>query len=151
MPADDQPLPFVSPPTPVRRRRATSDRRALGRARFEALSSEDRAAIWARVDRLLFEEAIWHAARSALYADNPHSWTRRSEWRDDADFVFIVQFLRSGVCDRERYPDAPGGRWYDVLNRHGRKVWVMGWPVNFADGRPWTTIINRKPVLPGDV
>jgi nitrate reductase alpha subunit len=93
----------------------------------------------------LFAEAWWRVARTM--PENPHSYTRRRDWRHDADFVFVVEFLRSGVCDREKF----AGRWYDVLNRHGRKVWVMGWPINYSNGRWCTVILNKKPVEPSDL
>jgi hypothetical protein len=128
-----------------RRRIVAAERRTAARARFDALPEEERTAIWARIDRLLFVEAVWRVARTM--PENPHSYTRRRDWKNDTDFVFVVQFLRSGICDREKF----AGRWYDVLNRHGRKVWVMGWPLNYSNGKWCTVLLNKKPVEANDL
>jgi hypothetical protein len=131
---------------------AAAERHAAAKVKFEALPQAERDAVWARIDRLLFVEATWRVARTM--PENPHSYTRRRDWRDDGDFVFVVEFIRSGVCDREKFPPGPDGRYYDVLNRvHGGvvfKVWPMGWPLNHSDGRPWTILLNRKPCLSTD-
>lgn len=133
---------------PQKRWADAAERRAATRARFDALSEQERAGLWARLDRLLFADAQWRRARTM--PDNPHSYTLRRTWKNDADFVWVVQMIRA-IGDREKFPPAPGGRWYDVLNRHGRKVWVMGWPVNYPNGRPWTILLNKKPVEPTDL
>jgi hypothetical protein len=126
-------------------------RRAAAKAAFDALPQNEQDAIWQRVDRIV-AEARWYFAKSEHYRDNPHSYARRRDFHDDADFVFMVEFLRSGVCDRERYPETgPGGRYYDTLNRHGRKIWVMGWPIFYSNGTWCTVILNKKPVEPGDL
>jgi hypothetical protein len=140
-----QPSDLLGPRRPQARWTAAAQRRADAKAKFEALPQAERDAIWARVDRII-AEARWYFARSEQYRDNPHSYCRRRDFKDDADFVFMIEFLRSGVCDRERYPETgPGGRYYDVLNRNGRKIWCMGWPINYSNGSPCTTIINKKP------
>jgi hypothetical protein len=137
---------------PQQRWIAAHERRLAGKATFDALPEHERAAIWTRIDRLLFIEATWRVARTM--PENPHSYTRRRDWKHDDDFVFVVQFIRSGVCDREKYPPGPDGRWYDILNRVyngiAYKVWPMGWPINYSDGRPCTILLNRKPVQPSD-
>ena len=121
-----------------------AERRAGAKALFEALPQEERIAFWARIDHLLLVEATWRVARSM--PQNPHSYCHRKNFRNDADFRFLIEFLRSGICDREKYE----GRLYDVLNRDGRKFWCMGWPLGYSDGRWCTVIINKKPVEPGD-
>jgi hypothetical protein len=122
-----------------------AERRAAARRDFEALPDAAREAIWQRVDRLLLHEAVWVRAKSPEYATNPHSYCHRKRFRDDADFWFLIEFFRSGICDREKYH----GRWYDVLNRGGRKYWCMNWPLDLG-GKWCTVIINKKPVEPGD-
>jgi hypothetical protein len=134
---------------PQQRWIAAAERRASARARFDGLPKDERAAIWARIDRLLLREAKW--TRAKTMEDNPHSYCRRRDWLRDEDFVWFVTMLREGgIGDREKFPDAPGGRWYDVLNRDGRKFWVMGWPINYSNGTWCTVIINKKPQEPGD-
>jgi hypothetical protein len=137
----------TTPKIPPHRLSATFLRQANAKAAFEALPEAERDAVWQRVDRVL-AAAPWIRAKSARYQDeaSAHSYTRRQEWNDDDDFQFIVTFIRSGICDREKY----NGRWYDVLVRHGRKYWPMGWPLNWPDGRWCTTILNKKPTEPGD-
>jgi hypothetical protein len=118
-------------------------RREEAKARFAALPQEERDQIWVRVDRLLVIEAKWRVARSM--PQNPHSYCHRKHFQDDADFRFLIEFLRSGVCDREKYEN----RWYDVLNRNGRKYWCMNWPLDLG-GKWCTVIINKKPVEADD-
>jgi hypothetical protein len=146
-----EPRDLLGPRRPQARWTAAAQRRAEAKAKFEALPQAERDAIWARVYRIL-DEAVWYYAKSEQYRDNPHSYCRRRDFKDDSDFVFIIEFIRSGACDRERYPPTgKDGRYYDVLNLpDGRKVWPMGWPINYRNGAWCTTILNRKPVLPGD-
>jgi hypothetical protein len=115
-------------------------RRAAARA---ALTEAD----WARLDRLL-AEARWRTAVTYAHT-NPHCYTLRKTW-NDADFCWVVTLIRT-IGERERFPDVKGGRYYDVLNRHGKKYWPMGWPLNWPNGQWATTLLNRKPpVGPGD-
>lgn len=120
-------------------------RRAAARAAFDALPQAERDAVWARVDRLLFVEATFRIA--ATMPGNPHAYCHRRNFNVDDDFRFLITFLRSGVCDREKYD----GRWYDTLNRahpvsgEPVKFWCMGWPLDTRDGGWLTVIINRKP------
>jgi len=119
---------------------------------IEAQRAAARAAVppedWARLDGLL-RDAIWRDA--VTYAStNPHCYSVRRTWTRDEDFVWTVELIRR-VGERERFPDGPGGRFYDILRRGDRKIWVMGWPINWPNGKPCTTILNRKPVVqPGD-
>jgi hypothetical protein len=145
-----QPSDLFGSRRPQARWTAAAQRRADAKARFKALPQAERDALYARVDSII-AKAAWYSAKSEQYRDNPHSYCRRRDFKDDADFVFLVEFIRSGACDRERYPETgKDGRYYDVLNRHGRKIWVMGWPLNYSHGGWCTTIINKKPVEPGD-
>jgi hypothetical protein len=128
-----------------------AERRAAAKARFDALPEHERTAIWARIDRLLVIEAKWIRAKSPEYANNPHSYCRRRDWTNDEDFQWFVTMLREGgISEREKFPPGPGGRYYDVLRRNGRLYWVMGWPINYSNGRPCTILINKKPVEPTD-
>jgi hypothetical protein len=130
---------------------AAQQRRDDAKARFAALPDEERQAIWQRVDRLLFREAIWIRAKSPEYADNPHAYARRRDFKQDDDFRWLITMIREGgIGTRERFPDRPGGRWYDVLNYRGAKFWPMGWPLNYTNGTWCTVILNKKPVWPTD-
>lgn len=140
-----QPFPFLDN-LGRRQQQRTVDfhrRREAAKERFAARPQAEQDAIWARVDRLLVVEATWRVARSMPL--NPHAYCHRRNFRDDADFRFLIEFLRSGICDREKYE----GRWYDVLNRNGRKYWCMNWPLDLG-GKWCTIIINKKPVEAGD-
>jgi len=132
--AHQQPEFFDSRRPPQARWRAAAEARAIARA---ALTDED----WQRLDRLLFVEAKW--IRAKTMPDIPHSYCRRRDFEHDADFVWLVETIRR-IGDRERYPPGPRGRLYDVLNRHGRKIWPMGWPVSM------TVLLNKKPQEPED-
>lgn len=120
-------------------------RRDAARAKFDALPQTERDAIWTRIDRLLFVEATWRVARTM--PDNPHAYTRRRDWQDDADWKWLITMIREGgIADREKHD----GRWYDVLNYRGAKFWPMGWPIDWPNGKPCTVILNKKPVWDTD-
>jgi hypothetical protein len=76
---------FGSGRKPQARWIAAAERRAAATARFDALPEAERAAIWARIDHLLFTEAVW--VRAKTMPANPHAYTKRRAWRNDADFV----------------------------------------------------------------
>lgn len=141
---------LFGPRRPQARWLAAAERRAAAKAAFDALPEGERSAIWSRVDRLLFSECVWRIARTM--PENPHAYVHRKTFRDDADFRFLIEFLRSGVCDREKY----AGRWYDTLNRvHPvtqvpSKFWCLGWPLDYSSGRWCTIIVNKKPIWPTD-
>ena len=64
---------------------------------------------------------------------NPHWYTLRKHWPDDAAFVQVVQAIRDHGFT-ERYQ----GRNYQMLALNGMKYWTMGAPLN------QTILINRK-------
>ena len=97
-----QPSDLLGPRRPPRWT-AAAQRRADAKAKFEALPQAERDEILARVLRIL-DGAIWYSAKSERYKDNPHSYCRRRDFKDDADFCFVIEFIRSGACDRERWP-----------------------------------------------
>jgi hypothetical protein len=138
---------FGSRRKPQRRWIEAAERRAAQKAAFDALPEAERAAIWARIDRLLFIEAKWIRAKSLEYVSNPHSYTRRRDFRHDDDFRWLITMIREGgIGTREKYDD----RWYDVLNYRGAKFWPMGWPLDYSNGTWCTVILNKKPVWPTD-
>lgn len=83
-------------------------------------------------------EEAHHLLRNAKYTfaktmpKNPHYYSVRTEWEDEAVFEDLVKFIRLNG-HREKY----GGRWYTCYVFDGWKYWTMGWPVRE------TTIINR--------
>ena len=128
--------------------RAAAERRAAARRAFEELPEDERRAIYARLDRLLFVENEWRIARSMM--DNPHSYSRSRAWRSRADFEWVVTLIREGGatgCERQKF----AGRWYDTLLRADPatglvcRFWPMNWPLR------QTILLNRKPLLPGDL
>jgi hypothetical protein len=82
--------------------------------------------------RALIDANTWVFARTMPHC--PHYYTLRKNWADDADFAWLVAFIRAHGF-REKY----GKSWYTSCVVDGQKYWTMGWPVE------QTTIINRKP------
>ena len=126
---------------------AAAERRADARRAFEALPAEERTAILARLDRLLFVDNVWQIARSMI--DNPHAYTRSRTWRSRGDFEWAVTMIRNQAvtgCERQKF----AGRWYDTLVRPHPltgvpcRFWPMNWPLS------QTILINRKPTLETD-
>lgn len=66
-------------------------------------------------------------------ANNPHEYTLRAGWRDDALFDAVVLSIR-----RLGYQSRFGGRAYTYFDFDGYCCWTMGNPVSE------TTLINRK-------
>jgi hypothetical protein len=64
---------------------------------------------------------------------NPHEYTLRKLWTDDADFVRTVQFIR-----RHGYQTVYEGRPYTQFDLNGHFYWTMGAAIE------QTTLINRK-------
>lgn len=84
--------------------------------------------------RAVLEQAEWRFAKTM--PENPHWYTLRKTWGDEAAFARVVEFIRQhGVV--ERYPPGSKNR-YTVLVLDGHKYWTMGWPVEK------TILINRK-------
>ena len=131
------------------------ERRAAARRAFEALPDDEKAAIYGRIDRLLFgPETIWKVARSM--PENPHSYAHRRNFKDDADFRFLIEMIRAGGvtgCERQKY----AGRWYDTFVRAHpgtgvvTRFWPMNWDLNDNRGRWLTVILNKKPTWETDV
>jgi hypothetical protein len=141
------------------RERKPQARHVEAAAAREAARATARAAFtpddWARLDRILFSDATWIFAKT--YAEsNPHSYLRRRDLArttgTDADFAWLIERVIRGAGERERFPPAPapGGRYYDVFNYKGWKIWCMGWPLNYSNGTWCTVIVNRKPPLETD-
>ena len=56
--------------------------------------------------------------------ENPHHYTLRRAWANDADFVWAVERIR-----RHGYRQKYGKSWYTVLDVDGFFYWTMGWPI----------------------
>jgi hypothetical protein len=67
--------------------------------------------------------------------ENPHWYTLRKTWTDDAAFIEVVEFIRQ-YGYREKFK----GNRYTVMDIGGYHYWTMGWPIKS------TILINRKPV-----
>jgi hypothetical protein len=65
--------------------------------------------------------------------DNPHWYTLRKRWEQDADFAWTVETIR-----RYGYEEVYESRSYTMLNIDYMKYWTMGAPVEE------TILINRK-------
>lgn len=66
---------------------------------------------------------------------NPHWYTLRREWGDDALFNEVVAMMR-----RISYTEYFWGKPYQMVNINGYKYWTMGAPIQE------TILINRKPL-----
>lgn len=77
----------------------------------------------------------WIFAKTMLR--NPHWYTLRKEWKDDAVFDKTVDTMRR-VGYTERYKGKP----YTMINLNGYRYWTMGAPI------PTTILINRKVISP---
>ena len=129
-----------------------AQKREAETAAWFARPADEVAADMARLEDLLVRRAPWKFA--STMADNPHCYSLRRRWtwpHGDEDFQWVVATIRV-IADRERYP--PSGRharWYRVLHLGGAIYWTMNWPINYPNGTPCTSLINRKPpFLPGD-
>jgi len=135
--------------------RAAAERRAAARRAFEELREDERQAVYARLDRLLFGPGtIWRIARTM--PANPHAYCHRRNFTRDEDFCFLIETFRAGAvtgCERQKFH----GRFYDTfVRKHPEtgvecRFWCMGWPLNMSNGRWLTVIINRKPCLETDI
>lgn len=81
----------------------------------------------------LMEAAQWTFAKTM--PENPHWYTLRKRWADDALFAWAVEVSR-----RFGYEELFGGKVYRVLNAGGFKYWTMGSPLEE------TILMNRKPL-----
>jgi hypothetical protein len=136
---------FFGSRRPQRRSLEAAERRAAAKAKFDSLPEHERAAVFARIDKLLFSEVIWYRAKTHVH--NPHSYCRRKDFSDDDDFRWLITMIRDGgIGTREKYDS----RWYDVLNYRDCKFWPMGWPLNYSNGTWCTVILNKKPTWPTD-
>ena len=83
------------------------------------------------------ERASYRFAKTAK--NNPHWYTLRNTWADDAEFIRAVEYIRARG-DVEYYYGTP----YLCLHLHGMFYWTMGYAINKPDGTPYTILINRK-------
>jgi hypothetical protein len=115
----------------------TAERKAR-RAAFDALPADRQQAIRDRIQQLL-ERQHWTFAKTM--PENPHWWSARKAWRDDADFCFVVEHIRvlgyKAKFGRAIYTQYDCGEFF---------YWTMWRPLNWPDGTQATTVINRKPL-----
>jgi hypothetical protein len=113
------------------------DERRLAQAAFAALPASER---WDRFERLgtLLLQREWKFARTM--ATNPHWYSVRSDWPDQAEFVFCVETLRL-----LGYAQKFGSMWYTAIDVNDHFYWTMGWPILPQATRRSTLLINRKP------
>lgn len=71
-------------------------------------------------------------------SSNPHHYTVRKTWENDADFVFVVEQMR-----KYGWVGTFAGVEYTYYDCNGYTYWTMGAPIDL-DGKPHTIIINRK-------
>lgn len=83
-----------------------------------------------QISTLLLQQE-WRFAKTM--PENPHWYTLRKTWQDDADFVQAVQFIRHAG-----YRESYNNRWYTMLDINDMKYWTMGAPLDK------TVLINRK-------
>ena len=81
----------------------------------------------------LLEGLKWTFAKTM--PENPHFWSARKDWKDDAAFEAAVVHIRK-FATREKFKKS----WYMVFYAGGWKYWTMGAPIAI------TTIINRAEV-----
>ena len=86
-----------------------------------------------------FEECA-RALSSAEYRfaktmpQNPHLYTLRRTWDNDALFDTVVEYMRANS-----YTEYFGGKPYQMFDLNGYKYWTMGAEISR------TILINRKP------
>lgn len=73
--------------------------------------------------------------------ENPHWYTLRKDWSDDAAFVEAVEFIRANG-----YIEIYKKSKYTMFNLNGYKYWTMGAPIWYRNGNPCTILINRAKI-----
>jgi hypothetical protein len=81
--------------------------------------------------RALLNSAEWIFAKTM--PKYPHHYTLRKNWKNDVDFIFVVEFIRENG-----YIEVWHRRRFVAHDFDGYKFWTMG------DTIPNTTLINRK-------
>lgn len=79
----------------------------------------------------LMQAAPWRFARTM--PTNPHHYTLREHWPDDAAFAWAVEFIR-----QRGYRAQFKGRGYTQIDVNEHFYWSMGAPI------PSTILVNRK-------
>ena len=88
---------------------------------------------------------MWIFAKTM--AHNPHHYTLRRKWANDADFVWAVE-----IDQTTRIPAEVQQHWYTVLDVQQHFYWTMGWPIGALDwgwqrlNAAGKVLINRKPL-----
>jgi len=84
----------------------------------------------------IFEKLKWTFAKSM--PKNPHYYTLRKNWEDDALFCAVVMYIR-----KNGKKVMFGKTQYIILIIDGYRYWTMGCPLNRPDGSPYTRLINK--------
>jgi len=84
----------------------------------------------------IFNSLDWTFAKTM--PRNPHFYTVRKDWEDDALFCKVVMFIR-----RNGHVVKFGKAKYTILVINGFRYWTMGCPLNRPDGSHFTRLINR--------
>ena len=69
---------------------------------------------------------------------NPHCYSHIRTWSDPAHFDWTVAHIEL-LGSREKFPEGPGGRYYDVLNR-----------VHVPGGTEFKVLVHAPPGLAQD-
>lgn len=114
---------------------------AAARAAARAADAAVTEAWWSDFELLgsRLETAKWVFARTM--PQNPHWYTLRRRWAEDADFSWVAAQIR-----QRGYRQQFGKTHYTQLDINDHFYWTMGWPVNQPDGEACTILINRKPI-----
>ena len=91
------------------------------------------------LDHVARDLAAQHWIVAKTMPENPHEYTLRREWANDADFVRAVLFIRA-----HGYQNLFEGSWYTQLDIDDHTYWTMGAPVEE------TILINRKKIAAAD-
>lgn len=119
------------------------DERRLAQAAFAALPASERWDLFERLGALLLQRD-WQFAQKM--ATNPHWYSVRDDWPDQAEFVFCVETLRL-----LGYAQKFGSMWYTAIDVNDHFYWTMGWPIlpqaprDTQAAKRSTILINRKP------
>jgi integrase len=89
----------------------------------------------------LLEAASWTFAKTQ--PANPHWYTLRKTWADDAAFCWAVECVRRHGY-RQKFNRAYYTQFDLTLDGTKVTVWSMGWPLNYRNGTPCTILLNMK-------
>jgi hypothetical protein len=109
-----------------------------GRARIPLPTAEPPASLLADLTEL-FASLRWTYAKT--YHDTaPHYWCKRAQFPDPATFLAVCRMIPT-YGYRHRFPDTPGGSWWQAIDVPPRTVW-SGWALPEHHG-----LINARPLV----